>query len=150
MDLVYSAIAKDKLVLCEYTKCTGNFHQICYNLLKRIKPNSKGVVEYGYKRFLYIRDDLLTVITLLIDEDDKIGNDYIYNYLLKLLKRFYKKHSKSDLADARSYSFDSFADVLKFTMSKLVINVSRAKPSKAEIDELMSFHNDQESRIFNI
>lgn len=47
MSIKYSLISKEKdKVLCEYTDFIGNFEQISRELLKKVKPESRGTFLY--------------------------------------------------------------------------------------------------------
>lgn len=46
MTLIYSLIAKDNTVLCDYTEYQGNFQQFCPSILKKVQKNTKGAMKY--------------------------------------------------------------------------------------------------------
>lgn len=49
MSLIYSVIAKDSVILCEYTEYRGNFEQVSSGLLKKVQRNTRAVFSYEDK-----------------------------------------------------------------------------------------------------
>ena len=48
MSVLYTLIVRSsKVILTEYTDCSGNFQQISLLVLKKIEPNIKGLIEYN-------------------------------------------------------------------------------------------------------
>lgn len=48
MSVLYTLIARsNKVILTEYTDCSGNFQQIAMLILKKIEPEISGLIEYN-------------------------------------------------------------------------------------------------------
>jgi vesicle-associated membrane protein 72 len=102
--LIYSFIARDTVVLAEYTPFSGNFSTIAVQCLQKL-PANNGKFIYSCDRhtFNYLVDD---EFRYLVVADEGMGRQVPFTFLDRIKEDFKKRYQegKTDLAVA--YSLD--------------------------------------------
>jgi len=140
--LIYSFIARDTVVLAEYTPFSGNFSTIAVQCLQKL-PANNGKFIYSCDRhtFNYLVDD---EFTYLVVADEGIGRQVPFTFLDRVKEDFKKRYQegKTDLAVA--YSLDQeFGPRLKEQMEYCIQHpeemnkVAKIKSQVAEVKDIM-------------
>lgn len=127
MPIIYSLIARDQLILAEYTSTSGNFQAVTRRILEKIPPKDCKM-SYVYDRFDYIFCKLLLIsllhwsgpdrhifhimlvdgLTYLCMADEEFGRRVPFTFLEDIKNRFsatYGDKGKTALAYAMNEDF---------------------------------------------
>ncbi|PRP80471.1 synaptobrevin domain-containing protein [Planoprotostelium fungivorum] len=133
MPIIYSVVARETIILAEYSSARGNFDQVAKRILEKIPatPDSKAVYVYERHVFHYM---VSNGITFMCMADESFGRRVPFAFLEDLQKRFhstYGEHAKM----AHSYSLNS-------DMSKIMKSLMEKYSSTTEVDKINKIKNE--------
>jgi len=137
MPIIYSIVARGKVVLAEVSTAKGNFDQVTRRILEKIPTTADSKMSYVYDRhiFHYLVNDELTYLCMA---DEEFGRRIPFSFLEEVKNRFratYGERGKTALSFAMN---EDFSRVLKNLMEYYSHNPNADKITKVkgEIDEV--------------
>ncbi|OQS07104.1 vesicle-associated membrane protein [Thraustotheca clavata] len=141
MPIIYTLIARQQNVLCEYTEGTGNFMTYARAVLRDVDErnhptNSRNVFTVDGHNFFYYTFDGLIYVCMC---DELFQSDVAYAMLIETKNEFLSKYGQKGKT-AIAYSMKSFDMSLKNLMLKY---------DNIKIDTKMTQVRDQVKRVKN-
>lgn len=117
LSIIYALIARgSKIILTGYSDYTGNFQQICLNVLLQIKKQSKGVINYKdsklleFKHQIYYEDEHdLTYLCLT----ENVKKESAFSFLSDLKQKFLGKYPMKTIFNSFSFQLNEFSIEIK-------------------------------------
>lgn len=117
LSIIYALIARgSKIILTDYSDYTGNFQQICLNVLLKIKKQSKGVITYKSSQLLELKhqiyyEDEHDITYLCLTENVK--QESAFSFLSDLKQKFLDKYPMNTIFNSFSFQLNEFSIEIK-------------------------------------
>jgi len=132
MPLIYSLVARETVILAEFTSTSGNFTTVTRRILERI-PQKESKMSYVYDRHIFhiLVEDALTFLCMA---DEEFGRRIPFAFLDDIKNRFvalYASRGRTALAYAMN---EDFSRVLQKQMEYYSTNPNADKVTKVKED----------------
>nr|CCA21593.1 vesicleassociated membrane protein putative [Albugo laibachii Nc14] len=120
MSILYTLVARDESVLCEYTEHSGNFQLTSRNILKHFceqccEPSAQTVhTEVDYL-FYFLKDE--GIIFMCMTERN-VHTNVAYQFLGEVKAHFFAKYGEGQRKSALAYALAAFSSELHALMKR--------------------------------
>lgn len=115
LGIIYSLVARDRVILAHYACCHGNFTEVAHQVLRSITKETDNRLSYASGEYMYHYVTWEGVVYLCIT-DDEFERSKAFLFLEDIKNKFEESY-RGTIPSALPFAMNSeFADVLKDTM----------------------------------
>ena len=149
MSIVYSVITQNKkTILCEYTESSGNFRQICTQILNKMQfekePETKLFLDYdeNFRFFIldvFIKDNKSELISsgysitfMCLVNKDSFKEQMVFEFLNTIKNSFFQLNDDLTIKNSLSFSLSNFIEILRTEIIRYNVNLKKSTKGSSQ------------------